>query len=117
MIEIHTVAQERAAKHRFLNRAELLQRAVAAPVLQRRARFDPVNAKNIESEVEYELGGVHEDALAPEIGAEREAPFSDVEGGLQRPNLEETNDGIRILQHDAKRDRLALLHAGAGSTR
>src|SRR5712691_8347577 len=90
LIQIDAVAQERAAKHRFLHGAQLLERAVAAAVLDRRLRFHASDAEDVEREVEHELRRVHEDACAPEVGAEREAPFSDVEAGRERPHLEQT---------------------------
>ena len=44
LIEIHAVSQKRPVQDAFLRRAELLQRAVAAAVLERRARLEPMHA-------------------------------------------------------------------------
>src|SRR5262245_26565796 len=87
LIVIHAVAKERGAKHRFLNRAELLQRAVASAVLESGPRLEPVHADDVEREIKDEPGGIHEDAFAPELRTEREAPFGDVEPWLESANL------------------------------
>ena len=65
LIEVDAVSQERTLQDAFLRRAELVQRAVAPAVLERRARLEPVHADHIEHEIEDELGGIHEEAAAP----------------------------------------------------
>src|SRR6185295_16582145 len=71
LIHVDAVAEERAAKHRFLHRAQLLQRAVAAAVLDRRFGFQAADAEDVEREVEHQVRAVREDARAPVIGADR----------------------------------------------
>ena len=55
LIEIMTVALERPAQDPFLHGAELLKRAVAAAVQDRRARFQTMHAERLEHELEHEL--------------------------------------------------------------
>src|SRR5205807_5263098 len=114
LIHVDAVAQERAAKHGFLNGAELLQRAVAAAVLDRRLRFQAAHAEDVEREVEDDLRRIREDAGAPVVGAKREAPFGDIEGACERADLEETDDGVRTLQRHAEGERLAGLALTVG---
>src|SRR5712691_1298974 len=50
LIDILAVAEERLAENAFLDGANLQQRAVAAAVRNRRARFQPVNTDRLERE-------------------------------------------------------------------
>ena len=56
LIEVDAVSQERTLQDAFLRRAELVQRAVAPAVLERRTRFEPVHTDDIEHEIEDEFG-------------------------------------------------------------
>src|SRR5688500_1833732 len=98
LVEILAVAEERAApeagRHRaaqdaFLPRADLPERRVAAPVLDRRARFEPMHADGLEREAHDLAGAFDEDARAPELGAHAEAPLRRPEPRLELPDLEQ----------------------------
>ena len=75
---------ERLPEVRLRHRAELQQRAVAAAVLDRRARFEASHADRVEREVRHELGGVLEGAGAPVGRSDDESPLGDTETGLPR---------------------------------
>src|SRR5688500_18874121 len=52
LIVVLAISQERAAQQPLLDRANLSQRAVAAAVLNRRARLEPMNADGVECEIQ-----------------------------------------------------------------
>src|SRR5438477_6696417 len=91
LIEVAPVAKERLAKQAFLDGADLLERAVAAAVEDRRARLEPANAHRLEDELEDQLRAVPEHAGAPEARAERESPFRGVEAVAEVTYLEDAD--------------------------
>ena len=107
LIEVDAVSQKRTLQHAFLRRAELVERAVAAAVLECRTRLEPVHPDHIEREVEDERGGLHEQAAAPVLRAQREAPLGDVERRLKRPDLEQADNRVGVLERDPERERLS----------
>ena len=81
------VLEERPAEHAFLDGSELAKDAVAASVLNNRARFQPVYIRMLEGEVHCRSCAGEEQPRSPERRAESEAPFRDGEPGRNRPNL------------------------------
>src|SRR5687768_7451426 len=88
LIEKLAVLQERTAQHAFLHGAEFAQRAVAAPVGYRRARFEPAHVEYLNRKVHHHAPSINEHARAPELRAERKAPFGRLERWFELANLE-----------------------------
>src|SRR3989442_13338870 len=89
LVQPDAVARERAAQDALLDRADLSERAVAAPVQHGGARFEPLHAERAEREIEHELGALFEHATAPERRANREAPFRRMERRVEPAHLED----------------------------
>ena len=66
LVQPNAIAEERAAQNALLHRADLSERAVAAPIQHGGARFEPLHTECREREIEHELGALFEDAAAPE---------------------------------------------------
>src|SRR3989442_2715945 len=79
LIQLLAIPHERLTKNPFLHRADLLQRAVAATVPDRRTCLEAMHADCFEREVDDELGAFLEDSRAPEGRADRESPFRGAE--------------------------------------
>src|SRR5205814_1483337 len=101
------VLHERLPETHLADGSELVQRAVAAPVVDGAARFQPVDADLLEGEVEHHLRAFDEHSVAPERRAEREAPLGGSEALLQRTNLNDADRFGHPLRHDAEADELA----------
>src|SRR5262247_4078057 len=107
LIEILAAPAERSSQHRFLHGADLLERAVAAAVLERRARLEASRADDLERKVDDEVGAVREDASSPVLVGDRESPLGRPEVGIECAHLEETDRAIRAARHDREADVLA----------
>ena len=59
------VADERSQQGSFLPRAKPVQRGVAASVVDRRARFDPLHTDDLKCEIEHQPRRVREEPGAP----------------------------------------------------
>src|SRR5262245_31910513 len=70
LIEVASTAEERSPQDTFLDCAELLQGAIAAPVQDCRTRFEAMHAERVEHEVEHQPRALEEQTTAPERGAE-----------------------------------------------
>src|SRR5262245_50961805 len=66
LVEVLTVAQERLSQDAFLNRADLSQRTVSAPVRDGSTRLEAMRADRVEREVDHHASAVEERARAPE---------------------------------------------------
>src|SRR4051794_33133589 len=55
LVEIPSVAEKRPAENPFLHRAQFLERAIAAAILDGGARFEPMYAERLEHEFQHEL--------------------------------------------------------------
>src|SRR5262245_6276122 len=67
-----------------------------------------MHADRIEREISDEARALDEDSSTPELGSHDEAPFGNVENGIERAHLEQP-DGVRHpTGHDAKAHVLAL---------
>src|SRR5439155_7520514 len=100
LIQIAAVAQQRLAQQAFLHGADLLERAVAAAVEDRRARFEAADAHRVEYELEDQLRAVLEDAGAPEGRSERESPLRGVEAVTEIANLEDADRRVVAAHGD-----------------
>src|SRR5262245_42860121 len=83
LVEILAVLEERPPQHAFLHGADLAKRAVAASVLQRGPRLEPVDAHRFEREPNEELGAVDERAGSPERRTESKSPLRRPETGFE----------------------------------
>ena len=94
-----------------------MQRAVAAAVLHRRARFQPMHADRLEREVEHQLGAFLNTPVPQNGDPMRKAPLGRAEARLELAHLEDPDGGVEALE----RDREAGIGAGRalthGSTR
>src|SRR6185503_17849728 len=66
---------QRASQQALGGRAKLAHRGVAARILRGDPRFEAVNAKRLESKAEDEAAGVFEQALAPPLRSDGNAPL------------------------------------------
>src|SRR5947199_7982042 len=98
---------ERLAQHAFLDRADLHQRAVATAVLDGGPRFEAADADGAERELEHQARTRLEHSGAPELRADREAPFGGVEAGTEVANLEDADCRVVTLDRDGKARVLA----------
>src|SRR3954454_14388060 len=83
LIEVLAVLLERLAKHPFLHRTELAERAVAAAVADRGARLEAMHTDLLEREAHDQLRAFLEHAGAPVRRSDRKAPLGRPEAGLQ----------------------------------
>src|SRR5207237_4629154 len=109
LVQMLAVADKRPPQHALLHRSELSQRAVAASVSERRTRFQPMHAQNLEREVDDQFGAVDEHAETPEFRRQRETPLRSAKGRLERAHLEDTDRCIRSVRHDGEAHILASL--------
>src|SRR6476646_12083759 len=100
LIEVPSVAEERPAQNAFLHRAQLLQRAVAAAVQDRGARFEAMHAERVENEFEHELRAVLKHPGAPERLAQRKSPLGVLKPLPEIPHLEDADRGVEAAERD-----------------
>src|SRR5262249_50289796 len=87
--------------------ADLDERAVTASVGDGRPRFEAADAEDVEREVEHEVRALLEHAGSPERRAYREAPFGQIEAGIQLTNLEDPDGRVETRQRDGEADILS----------
>src|SRR5260370_13703386 len=104
LVHARPVTAKRPTQDSFAAGTDLLQRAVAAAVLDDRARFEAVHGQLGEHEVEYRARRCLEDPGAPELGPDRESPFRQAEGLVERADLDETDCVGVSGRHDAETD-------------
>src|SRR6266545_6131280 len=104
LVVIFTVPEERAPKNAFGVRADLSQRAVAASVRDRGARFEPVNTHSIDGEVHNRCRRIDKSACTPKGGADRKAPFCEAEIRVERAQLNDADGSGQTCGHDAEAD-------------
>src|SRR5207249_10696669 len=108
LIHLFAIPHERLPKDPFFHGADLLQRAVAAAVSNRRPCLEAMHADGLEREVHDELCAFLEDSRAPERRANRKTPFRGAEPRLGPPDLEDADGRVEPLH----RHRKAQIGAG-----
>src|SRR3954452_11192715 len=108
LVEIPSVAEKRPAENTFLHRAQFLERAIAAAILDGGARFEPMHAERLEHELQDELRAFVEHTGSPERGAERKSPLSVFEILPKVAYLEDADRGVETVE----RDREACVRTG-----
>src|SRR5687767_12774633 len=91
LVEEFAAAKERFSQDALLHRANLAQCAIAAPVQHRRARFESVDAYNVERKPQYCLRTLGKQARTPELRRECKTPFRGIEHRIELPDLEEAD--------------------------
>src|SRR4051812_10746305 len=107
LLHVAAVGLERLREHAFGLRADFLERAVAAPVVGDRTRFEAMHVQNLEGEARSKHCRFREDASAPECRAEREAPIRDEERRILRAQLNQAGRFVETVRHDAEARALA----------
>src|SRR5438876_528019 len=104
LIDEVIVRPERILKRTFTLRAEFHDRGVAAIVVDRCARLNPMNLDGSERKIEQEMRALEEDALSPEARRDDKAELSSQESRLELPQLEDAERVLFALGYDAEAD-------------
>src|SRR5947209_5560897 len=107
LIDEVIVRPERVLKRAFTLRAELHDRGVAAIVVDRCARLNPMNLDGSERKIEQEMRALEEDAFSPEPRRDDKAELSAQEAWLELPELEDAKRVLFAVRYDAVADVLA----------
>jgi hypothetical protein len=94
-----TLEPNRLTGHRFLHRAELTERALAASVGYRSAGFESSRAEHVEDEVDHHRRGTEEQAAAPMLVREGKLPFGRAEPGLDLSHSKQPSHGPGVGNH------------------
>src|SRR5687768_10707378 len=89
----------------FANGSHLLQRAVAAAVVDRCARAELLESNSTEREIEHGFRSLYEKSGSPEWRSHREAPFRLLT--WRDLNLNDADGHVTTLRHDTEADVLA----------